>query len=67
MRVRGDAHSLRHALVQLSKAYESRAMHGQSVLRGWVAPIAIVLVGLAIAVLILAMFLPLTSLMQAVS
>ena len=67
VRVRGDAHSLRHALVQLSKAYESRAMHGQSVLRGWVAPVAIVLVGLVIAVLILAMFLPLTSLIQSVS
>lgn len=66
-RVRGDARSLRHALVQLSKAYESRAMHGQSVLRGWVAPVAIVLVGLVIAVLILAMFLPLTSLIQSVS
>ncbi len=67
VRVRGDGESLRGALVQLSKAYESRAMHSQSLLRGWVAPVAIVLVGVVIAVLILAMFMPLVSLIQAVS
>lgn len=67
VRVRGDTDSLRHALVQLSKAYESRAVHGQSVLRGWVAPVAIVIVGSIIAVLILALFLPLTELIQSVS
>ena len=67
VRVRGDGESLRDALVQLSKAYESRAMHSQAVLRGWIAPLAIVLVGLVIAVLILAMFLPLVSILSWVS
>jgi type II secretory pathway component PulF len=67
VRVRGDGASLRDALVQLSKAYESRAMHSQSMLRGWVAPVSIVLVGLVIAVLILSMFLPLISIINAVS
>ena len=67
VQVRGDGESLRDALVQLSRAYESRALHSQSVLRGWVAPVAIVLVGLVIAVLILAMFLPLISIISWVS
>lgn len=67
VRVRADGASLRDALVQLSKAYESRAMHSQSMLRGWVAPVSIVLVGLVIAVLILSMFLPLISIINAVS
>lgn len=67
VRVRGDAVSLRHALIQLSKAYESRAMHAQSVLRGVVAPVAIVLVGVVVGVMILAMFLPMAQLIQSVS
>ncbi len=60
----GDRGNLREALVQLSKAYESRAVHKQSLLRGWVAPLAIVGVGFVIGILVLALFLPLTSLMN---
>jgi len=67
VRVRGDTDALRHALIQLSKSYESRAVHAQSVLRGVIAPVAIVLVGIAIGVMILAMFLPMTQLIQSVS
>jgi len=67
VQVRGDSESLRDALVQLSRAYESRAAHSQTLLRGWVAPIAIIVVGVVLGMLILAMFMPLLSLIQAVS
>jgi len=65
--VRGDGTSLAEALVQLSKAYESRALHAQAMLRGWVAPIAIIAVGIVIGAMILSVFLPLLSIINAVS
>lgn len=65
--VSSDLASLRDGLIQMSKAYESRAVHSQSVLRGWVAPLAVLAVGLAIGLLILALFMPLVQLVQSVS
>jgi type II secretory pathway component PulF len=65
--VSNDAASLRDGLIQMSKAYESRAVHSQSLLRGWVAPLAVLAVGLAIGLLILALFMPLAQLVQSVS
>ncbi len=65
--LRGDAASLRDGLIQLSKAYESRAVHGQSLLRAWAAPLAVFAVGLVIGLVILALFIPLVSLVQSVS
>jgi len=59
--------NLRDALVQLSKAYESHAAHSQSLLRGWLTPVAVVGVGMVIGMLILALFLPLVQLVQSVS
>jgi len=65
--VRVDTATLRDGLIQLSKASESRAAHSQAMLRGWMAPLAVVVVGVAIGLLILALFLPLISLVQSVS
>ncbi len=65
--VRSDAGMLRDGLIQLSKACESRAAHSQSMLRGWMAPLAVLGVGVAIGLLILALFMPLVQLVQSVS
>ena len=65
--VRSDAASLCDGLVQLSKACESRAAHSQAMLRGWMAPLAVIGVGVAISLLILALFMPLVQLIQCVS
>ena len=65
--VNSDLATLRDGLIQLSKAYESRALSVQSSLRSWVAPLAVFGVGLIIGVLILALFMPLVQLIQSVS
>lgn len=65
--VSGEHGDLRDGLIQLSKAYDSQALHAQSLLRSWFAPLAVVGVGLAIGFLILALFLPLVNLIQSVS
>lgn len=65
--VNSDLPTLRDGLIQLSKAYESRAVHIQSLLRGWVAPLAVLGVGLVIGVLIVALFMPLVQLIQSVA
>ncbi|MBI1826351.1 MAG: type II secretion system F family protein [Planctomycetes bacterium] len=62
-----DLGILRDGLIQLSKAYESQAIHSQLLLRGWVAPAAIFGVGAVIGLLILALFLPLVQMVQSVS
>jgi type IV pilus assembly protein PilC len=67
LEVNNDTGHLYNALTQLSKAYESRAVHCQSLLRGWLAPAAVIGVGLVIALLIVALFMPLVSLIQSVS
>ncbi len=58
--------NLRDALIQLSKAYESRVVYCQSLLRGWLTPAAIVGVGLVIGLVILALFMPMVSLMNSI-
>lgn len=59
--------NLPEAMFQLAKAYELRAAHSQSMLRGWLVPLAVIFVGLAIGFCILALFLPLVSLINSVS
>ena len=65
--VNADRNNLEEGLIQLSKAYESRAVHSQSLLRAWLAPVGVLAVGLIIGMCILALFLPLVSLLQSVS
>jgi type IV pilus assembly protein PilC len=62
-----DGSNLRDSLIQLSKAYESRAAQGQAFLRAWLAPLAVLGVGIVIGLLIVAMFMPMLSLIQSVS
>ncbi|MEK7730583.1 MAG: type II secretion system F family protein [Planctomycetota bacterium] len=62
-----DGSNLRDSLIHLSKAYESRAAHGQALLRAWLAPLAVLGVGIVIGLLIVAMFIPMLSLIQSVS
>lgn len=59
--------NLEEGLAQLSEAYESRAVHSQSLLRGWLAPLAVIGVGVVIGMCILALFLPFLSLIQSVT
>lgn len=65
--VNSDISTLRDGLIQLSKAYEARALSVQSSLRSWVAPLAMLGVGLVIGVLVVALFMPLVQLIQSVS
>lgn len=65
--VNTDRNNLEEGLIQLSGAYESRATHGQSLLRGWLAPLAVIGVGVVIGLCILALFLPFVSLMQSIT
>lgn len=65
--LKGDAANLRDGLLQLSKSCEARAAHSQSMLRGWLAPLAVFTVGMAIGLLILALFMPMVQLVQSVS
>ncbi len=62
----GGAENLRYTLRQLAEAYESRAVQGQAMLRGWAAPIAIVLVGGFVGLVVLGLLMPMVSLFQAV-
>jgi len=55
------------ALMQLSRSYESRAVHLQSMLRTILLPIAILIIGFMIGLIVLALFLPLASFINAVS
>ena len=54
-------------MIRLSKAYESRAAQGQALLRVWLAPLAVLGVGIVIGLLIVALFMPMLSLIQSVS
>ena len=65
--VNEDRNNLEHGLIELSKSYEMRAGHGQNLLRAWLAPLGIVLVGGLIGMCVLALFLPLISILQSVS
>ncbi len=62
--VNEDRNNLEHGLIELSKSYEMRAGHGQNLLRAWLAPLAIVIVGGLIGLCVLALFLPLISILQ---
>jgi type IV pilus assembly protein PilC len=61
---RGD---LPDALRQLAKAMERRAAHHQGILQAWLLPAAVVLVAGGVGLCIIAMFLPLVTLIQSVS
>jgi len=58
---------LPNSLVQLSKGYESGAVHCQRLLRSWLAPVAVIGVGIVIGLMVLALFMPLAALLQSVS
>ncbi len=55
------------ALIQLAEGYSSRAEHAQMVMRTWLPPAAIVLVGAFIGLTILGVFLPLVTLVESVA
>ncbi|MCP4246002.1 MAG: type II secretion system F family protein [bacterium] len=59
--------SLPEAIFQLARAYDLRAAHSQSMLRGYLVPLAIVFVGAVIGFCIVSLFLPLVSLINSVS
>jgi len=59
--------ALSSALMQLSDTYESRATHYQSMLRVIMFPVVVILVGGFIALGVIGLFLPLVSLVNAVS
>lgn len=67
VRVESNGGDLRNGLMQLSKAYESRALQSQALLRGMAGPIAILGVGIVIGCAVAGLFLPLVSMFQAVS
>lgn len=55
------------ALEKLANSYANRAIHGQSMLRVYLVPTLIILLGLLIGIGVLGLFLPLVSLITAVS
>ena len=59
--------NLPQSLVQLAKAYDLKAAHGQTMLRGWLIPLSILFVGVTIGSCVVALFLPLVSLIHSVS
>lgn len=59
--------SLSHALTQLSRTYEGRARHLQEILQVFLLPTAVVVLGLLLVVAILALFLPLVTLVNSVA
>jgi type II secretory pathway component PulF len=59
--------SLPESMFQLAKAYDLKAAHSQSMLRAWLVPLAVLFVGVTIGFCILALFLPLVSLVNSVS
>ena len=64
--VNEDRNNLEQGLIELSNSFEMRAGHGQNLLRAWIGPLAIVLVGGLIGLCILALFLPIVTMMQSV-
>ncbi len=64
--VNSARNALEEGLLELAKAYESRAVRSQWLMRAWLAPLAIVGVGLVIAFCILALFMPFVSMLQSV-
>ena len=58
--------SLPESMFQLAKAYDLKAAHSQLMLRAWLIPLAVLFVGVTIGFCILALFLPLVSLINSV-
>jgi type II secretory pathway component PulF len=59
--------NLPEALVQLARSYEARAKYNQSILRSWLAPVLIVVVGVIIGTCILSLFMPMANLLDSVA
>ena len=59
--------SLPESMFQLAKAYDLKVAHSQSMLRGWLVPLAVVFVGVTIGFCIVSLLLPLVSLIDSVS
>jgi len=59
--------ALPSAIGQLARSYENRAIHAQSMLRTLLFPLLIIVLGGLLAFIIVAMFLPLVSLVNSVS
>ena len=59
--------SLPESMFQLAKAYDLKAAHSQLMLRAWLIPLAVLFVGVTIGFCVLALFLPLVSLINSVS
>ena len=55
------------ALEKLANSYANRAIHGQSLLRVYLVPALIILLGLLLSIGIIGLFLPLVTLINAVS
>ncbi len=62
VQVSADRDNAEEALTQLSRAYAARAVHTQSLVRAWLGPLAVVVVGVMCAVCIVSLFLPLINL-----
>jgi len=58
--------NLPEVLTQLAGAYESRAVHSQSVMRTWIGPALVVGVGMLVGLCVVSMFMPLVSLIESV-
>jgi len=67
VQVSADRDNAEEALTQLSRAYAARAAHTQSLVRAWLGPLAVIAVGLGVAVCIVSLFLPLVKLIESVS
>ncbi|MHC5110992.1 MAG: type II secretion system F family protein [Planctomycetota bacterium] len=61
-----DGDGQRDALIQLARTYESGAAHEQSLLRAWLAPLGVIIVGIVIGFVVTALFLPLMSILHSV-
>jgi type II secretory pathway component PulF len=59
--------SLPHALGQLARAYEQRALHSQSMIRALLFPLMLIVVGVLLGMFIVALFLPLIRVINSVA
>jgi len=59
--------TLPEAMVQLAEAYRLRAAHGVTLLRAWVVPLAFAILAFGVGVCILALFLPMVTLLNSIA
>lgn len=59
--------TLPEAMTEMAAAYEMRAAHQQGLVRTWLAPLALIITGIGVGMCVLAMFMPLLSLVSSVS